>query len=170
MPFGLTNALTIFQSYINIESFFIPEARKAFTKLKQAFVEARILNHLDPEHYIGIETDVSGYAIDGILSQLTSDDLGWWHPVAFFFTKMIPTETQYETYDGELLAIIKAFKTWKHYLEGYKDKVLELTNHNNLQHFMDTKNLSSKQVQWAQKLLSYNFWINYWQDKANGAA
>ena len=35
-------------------SFFTPEARKAFTKLRQAFIEARILNHFDLEHHIRI--------------------------------------------------------------------------------------------------------------------
>ncbi len=45
-----------------------------------------------------------------------------------------------------------------------------LTDHNNLQRFMDTKNLSSRQVQWAQKLSRYYFRIDYRQGKANGAA
>ncbi len=40
-----------------------------------------------------IEMDASSYAIGGILSQLTSDDSGQWHPVAFFSRKMIPAET-----------------------------------------------------------------------------
>ena len=35
---------------------------------------------------------------------------------------------------------------------------------------MDTKSSSSKQVRWAQELLCYHFWIDYRQDKANGAA
>ncbi len=59
-----------------LELFLTPKARKAFTKLRQTFVEAPILNHFDPEHHIQIETDVSGYAISRIFSQLTSDDLG----------------------------------------------------------------------------------------------
>ncbi len=45
---------------------------------------------------------------------------------------MIPAETQYETYDNELLAIVEAFKTWNHYLEGCKHEVLVLTDKNNL--------------------------------------
>ncbi len=126
--------------------FLTSEARKAFTKLRQAFVEAPILNHFDPERHIRIETDVSGYTIGGILSQLTSNDSGQWHPVDFFFRKMIPVETRYEIHNGELLAIIETFKTWKHYLEGCKHEVLILTDHNNLQCFMNTKNLSSRQV------------------------
>ena len=83
---------------------------------------------------------------------------------------MIPAETWYKTHDGKLLAIVEAFKTWQHYLEGCKHEVLVLTDHNNLRCFKDTKNLSSRQVRWAQKLSCYHFRINYWQDKANGAA
>ncbi len=75
------------------------------------FVETSILNHFDPERHIQIETDVSGYAIGEIPSQLTSDDSGRWHLVAFFSRKMIPVETWYETHDGELLAIVEALKT-----------------------------------------------------------
>ena len=56
--------------------FLTTNTRKAFTKLRQAFVEALILNHFDPEHHIRIEMDALGYAISGILSQLISDDLG----------------------------------------------------------------------------------------------
>ena len=83
---------------------------------------------------------------------------------------MIPTETRYETHNGELLAIVEAFKTWKHYLKGSRHEVLMLTNHNNLCRFMDTKSLSSRQVRWAQKLSRNHFWIDYRQGKANGAA
>ncbi len=93
-----------------------------------------------------MDIDVSGYVIGGIFSQLTLDDLGRWYPLAFFSKKMISAKTWYETYDGELLAIIEAFKTCRYYLEGCKHEVLVLIDHNNLQHFMDTKNLSSMQV------------------------
>ena len=126
--------------------FLIADTRKAFTKLRQVFVEAPILNHFDLERHIQIETDALGYAISGIFSQLTSNDLGRWYLVAFFSKKMILAETRYETYDGELMAIVEPFKTWRYYLDGCKHAVLMLTNHNNLQRFMDTKNLSFRQV------------------------
>ena len=98
------------------------------------------------ERHIQIKTDASGYAIGGIFSQLTLDNLGQRHPVAFFPQKMIPAETRYETHDDELLPIVEAFKTWRHYLEKSQYKVLVLTNYNNLRQFMDIKSLSSKQV------------------------
>ena len=56
--------------------FLTPRARLAFTKLRQAFVKASILYHFDPERYIRVEINISGYAISGVFSQLTSDDLG----------------------------------------------------------------------------------------------
>ena len=83
---------------------------------------------------------------------------------------MIPAETWYETYNGELLAIVKAFKTWRHYLEGCKHEVFVLTDYNNLCCFIDTKSLSSRQVRWAQELFRYHFQIDYCQGKANVAA
>ena len=82
--------------------FFTPRAKLAFTKFRQAFFKAPILHHFNPEHHIWIETDASGYAIGGVVSQLTSEDLGRWHPLAFFSHKMILMETRYKTYDNEL--------------------------------------------------------------------
>ena len=35
-------------------------------------------------------------------------------------------------HDNELLAIIEAFKTKRHYLEGFRYEVLLFTDHNNL--------------------------------------
>ena len=33
---------------------------------------------------------------------------------------MIPAKTKYETHNNELLAIVEAFKTKRHFLKGYK--------------------------------------------------
>ena len=83
---------------------------------------------------------------------------------------MIPIEIRYKTHNNELLAIVEIFKTWHHYLEGCKQEILVFTDHNNLRRFMDTKNLRSRQVRWAQELFWYHFQINYCQGKANAAA
>ena len=161
-------------------SFLTPKARSAFNRLRLAFTEAPILRHFDPECHIRIKTDISGYAIGSVVSQLASKtspdglvtkaDLGQWHPVAFFSKKMIPTKTRYETHNGEFLAIVEAFKTWRHFLKGYKHEVFVLTDHNNLRRFMNTKSLSSRQVRSAQELSRYYFQIDYCQGKANAAA
>ena len=52
--------------------FLTPNTRIAFNRLRLAFTEAPILQYFDPECHIRIETDALGYAIGGVLSQLTS--------------------------------------------------------------------------------------------------
>ena len=147
--------------------YLIPDAKQAFTQLRQAFTKAPVLRYFDPKCHLRIETDASGYAIGGLLSQLTNS--GQWHPLAYYSQKMIPAKTWYKTHNGQLLAIVEAFKTWQHYLEGCKHEVLVLTNHNNLCRFIKTKSLSFYQVWWAQKLSQYHFRIDYYQSKANKA-
>ena len=137
--------------------FFILGAKLAFAELRQAFVKALILYHFDPEYHIRIETDVSRYAIGGVLIWLILDDSGRWHSVAFFSWKMIPAETRYKMYDGELLVIVEAFKTWRYYLEGSQHEVLVPTDHNNLRRFMNTMSLSYRQICWGQELSCYHF-------------
>ena len=89
--------------------FLIPGARLAFTKLRQTFIKALILHHFDLECHIWVETNILGYAIGGIFSELILE--GRWHLVVFFSCKIIPAETRYEAHDNELLAIVKTFKT-----------------------------------------------------------
>ena len=60
---------------------------------------------------------------------------------------MSSTKRNYNTYDRELLAIIEAFKYWRHYLEGAVPKPIELlTDHANLQGFMTIKSLTRRQA------------------------
>ena len=112
-------------------------AKKAFNYLRYAFTQAPIPHHFDLKWYIRIETDALGYAIGKAPSQLTLYDLGQWHPVAYYLHKIILAKTWYKTHDGELLAIVEAFKTWQYYLKGCKNIVFVFINYNNLCRFID---------------------------------
>ena len=68
--------------------FLIPGANLAFNELRQAFFKASILYHFDPERYIWMKIDVSGYAIGRVFSQLSLDDLGRWHSVVVSSTSI----------------------------------------------------------------------------------
>ena len=48
--------------------FLIPNAKMAFNNLWLAFIKASIFQYFDLEHHIWIETDISKYAIDKVLS------------------------------------------------------------------------------------------------------
>jgi len=121
-----------------------PEAKKAFRRLREAFVTAPVLRHFDPKKPIRIETDASGFALAGIISQ--QDDptstRSHWHPVAFWSRKMTSVERNYDTHDHELLAIVVTFKQWRHYLEGSQYPIEVLADHAKLRYFMTTKELS----------------------------
>ena len=56
-------------------TFLTPSTREAFNQLRQTFTKAPILQHFDLKCHIWIETNTSDYAIEGVLSQLTSDHL-----------------------------------------------------------------------------------------------
>ena len=49
---------------------------------------------------------------------------------------------RYKTHNQEFLAIVKAFETWRDYLECCKYEILVLIDHNNLRQFIDAKRLS----------------------------
>ena len=50
-------------------------AEKTFNHLWHAFIQALIVQHFDPKWHIQIETNASGYSIDGISYQLTLKNL-----------------------------------------------------------------------------------------------
>lgn len=82
-------------------------------------------------------------------------------PVAFLSHKMNPAECNYEIYDEDLLAIVKAFEEWRFELAGSDDPIRILTDRQALQTFMATKKLNRRQVRWAEYLAEFNFRIKY---------
>ena len=80
-----------------------------------------------------METDASDFAIAAILSQMQDNNV--WRPVAFFSKAMNPVERNYEIYDKEMLAIIKVFEEWLHYLKGAQETIEVLMDHQNLTYF-----------------------------------
>ena len=82
-------------------------------------------------------------------------------PVAFFSAKHSAQECNYEIYDKELLAIIKALEEWRPELQGAQQEFDIITDHKNLEYFMTTKTLNQRQVRWSEFLSQFNFRITY---------
>ena len=120
---------------------------------------------LDPQVPIRVETDASDVARAAILSQ--ADEQGRYHPVAFWCSKFKGLETRYSTPDKELMAIVDAFKHWRHYLEGSTHTVEVLSDHHNLQGFMSLQKLNEQQARWRMSLAPIDFVINYQAGKRN---
>jgi len=87
-----------------------------------------------------METDALDYALAAILSIVNKDNKV--HPVAFHFHTFTVVELNYDTYNKELLAIFKAFKIWRYYLEGLVYSINVVTDYKNLEYFSTTKILT----------------------------
>ena len=64
----------------------------------------------DQTRLFQIECDASKYALGAVLTQ--RDNNGDRHPVAFLSKTFSKMERNYEIYDRELLAIIRALEEW----------------------------------------------------------
>ena len=142
------------------------ECEDAFNTLKRAFTFNVILCHYNSDLKLVVKTDASDYVSEGILSQYDENDV--LHPIAYFFKKHSPAECNYEIYDKELMAIIRAFKEWRPELEGSPTPVEVITDHKNLKYFMSTKQLSRCQARWSEFLSHFNYRITYRPGKAGG--
>ncbi|GJV09559.1 putative reverse transcriptase domain-containing protein [Tanacetum coccineum] len=77
-------------------------------------------------------------------------------------------EKNYTTHDLELGAVVFALKMWRHYLYGTKCTVF--TEHKNLQHILNRKELNMRQRQWLELLSDYDCEISYHPRKATVVA
>ena len=140
----------------------------AFETLKRMICESPILIHADPAKRFQMETDASNYAYGAVLSQKAED--GKQHPIAFYSKSMKPPERNYGISDKEALAIIKALQHWRHWLEGTKDPVRIITDHQNLEYFKNPHPLNRRQLRWLEQLTHFNYEIFYRPGDKNSAA
>src|SRR5260370_27965846 len=124
-----------------------------------AFRSAPVLYHWAPDLPMMVETDVSDYAIVGILS-VTTPDLEI-RLIAFHSQSLHNAERNYDTHDKELLAVFDCYKACRHYLEGSGQPIDMVTDHKNLEYFTSTKKLTHQQARWSEYLSQFNLQIRF---------
>jgi hypothetical protein len=140
---------------------------EAFRRLKDAISKGPVLILPDPNLPYVVNTDASGFAIGAVLQQDQGRGL---QPIAFLSKKMLDAETRYPVHEQELLSIIHALSTWRHYLLGSSFKVRVLTDHHSLQHFKTQPLLSARQSRWKDVIANYDFDIEYIEGVKNVVA
>lgn len=145
-----------------------PEEEKSFQSLKDALTSSPVLRQPDIDLPFFVECDASDYATGAVLSQ--KDTEGRLHPVAFLSKSLLPAERNYDIFDKEMLAVVRALKEWRHFLEGSSSPFTVLTDHKNLEYFSKSKVLNRRQIRWIGFLSDFNFVIQYRPGAENGKA
>ena len=83
--------------------------QRAFEDMKQQITSEPILAHPQLDQPFELETDASGYAIGAVLLQQKEDNKR--HPVGYYSATLNAAERNYDVYDLELLAVVKALRT-----------------------------------------------------------
>lgn len=143
------------------------EHQSAFDELKKQISSQPTLIIPQPDLPYVVQTDSSGFAIGATLMQDHGKGL---QPIAFISKKMLPAERNYPVHEQELLAIVSAVKTWRHYLMGNKFTIR--TDHQSLQLFHKKKinEITGRQARWQEALAAYDYTIEYVPGPSNVVA
>jgi len=118
----------------------LPDCESSFLKLKEAFLKRPVLCYPDTDLPFFVMTDASLVASGAVLMQ--KDGNGDLHPCAYYSKTFAPAERNYDIYDRELLAVIRALEEWRQYLTGTRHPVTIIMDHRNLTFFKSPQNLS----------------------------
>jgi len=118
------------------------------------FMSQLVLSLPKREGKFRVEMVTSEHAIGGVLSQ---EQEGKWKPIVFLSRTMQLVERNYEIYNKELLAIVKALAKWQQYLLDAIELFEIWTDYENLKYFREPYKLNGQQARWYLKLQDYNF-------------
>ena len=113
---------------------------KAFKELKTHMCSSLVLAQLNFDKQFILQVDASAYGMGTILSQegdhltptLAHHSKPTLHPVAYYLATFTATEQNYDIYEQELLAIMKALAHWRPYLGWTKTPFIIWMDHANL--------------------------------------
>ena len=153
---------------------------KAFKELKTQMCSSPVLTQPNFDKRFILQVDASAYGMGTILSQEgdptnLTPNLAWQtkptlHPVAYYSATFTATKWNYDIYEWELLAIMKALAHWRPYLGWTKVLFIIQTDHANLQYWKSPRNLNRHTAWWHANLQEYNYQLEYIPGKTNMVA
>ena len=156
----LTSALTNLTSRSRPAFILNASQIATFNAIKHALCTAPVLRPPDFSKPFEVISDASILGTGAVLMQ---DD----HPIAYTSSKYIPAEINYTTGEQELLAVFKALRVWRCYLEGTKSTLI--TDHNPLTHIQEQPPLSRRQARWMEYLARFDYDWKYRPGRLNVA-
>jgi hypothetical protein len=116
--------------------------QKAFMTLKQRVTSEPILVQPVLMDQFDLEVDVSGFTIGAVLLQVKEDKKQ--HPVGYYSVTLNEAEQNYDIYNLELLAIVKALHHWRPLLTGSPHDIRVFSDHMNLQYWHNPQKISRR--------------------------
>ena len=138
-------------------------ARSLFQKLKKAVMSAPVLAYPNLNKEYLLKPDASKLGLGAVLSKKQSD--GRYHPVAFGSRALHGAEVNYHSMKREFLAMKWSIKHFQTYLLGCRFKVR--MDNNPLTYFLTLPNMDATKQRWINKLVKYNFSLEYQKGKNN---
>jgi RNase H-like domain found in reverse transcriptase len=119
--------------------------------------------------------DASAYGVGAILLQEGDTNpknphKNFLHPIAYYSASFIAAEQNYDIYEQELLAVVKAFKHWRSHLGWTKFPITVVTDHANLAYWKEPKDLDCRTARWHALLQDYWFNIQVTPRKSHAVA
>ena len=140
----------------------------AFDTLKAKVAEEPVLLFPQMTKPFELEVDASAITIGAVLNQKGDDNK--LHPVAYYSESFTATKHNYDVYDWELLAIVKALWQWRMYLLGSPHPILIHMDHSNLQYWKEPRKINRRVAREFQELLEYNFILKHIPGSTNTQA
>ena len=145
-----------------------PNRAAAFQRLKDAFASEPVLAAINYDRPFILYTDASAFAVGATLVQVGDDNLE--HPVGFFSASLQPAEINYDIFDRELYAIVRALRHFRHLLLGARHPIRIFTDHKNLSYFREPHKISGRQARWLEFLAEFDFSLHQIAGSANAVA
>ena len=124
----------------------------AFETLRNQMCNKPVLRQPNSTKKFTVHTDASAYGVGAILLQegepnTSNPSKPCLHPIAYYSATFTPTERNYDIYERELLAIIKAITHWRPYLIWTQDPFTIVTDHANLLYWKSPRKLNRQTAQ-----------------------
>ncbi|KAJ9531768.1 hypothetical protein QJQ45_021918 [Haematococcus lacustris] len=126
--------------------------QRAFADIKAAMASSPVVRPPDFSLPFTVKTDASLFAIGAVLTQQNSS--GAEYVVAYESCKLNPAQVNYPAHERELLAVLHALTTWRHYLLG-RPFIVE-TDNSATTHVLTQSNLTGRQMRWTQRLAEFD--------------
>jgi hypothetical protein len=137
------------------------KCEQSFQELKKRLMSAPILTMPDITKSFDIYCNASKLGLGSVLMKDGK-------VIAYLSRQLRPHELNYPTHDLELVAVIHALKTWRHYLMGNHCEIY--TDHKSLKYIFSQKELNMRQRRWIELIKDYDLGIHYHPGKANVVA